>query len=457
VFLFFYNLWTGSLRPWDEGWYGEVAREIVEDRLGWLTLHYNHEPFFQKPPFFLWMTAVTYHIFGVTEFSTRFWSALSGAGCVILLYLFGKRVLHSEERGVFLSLTLLGFTLFYKQSRMGMMDAPLAFFVLLGAFFFCLGRTERNYLFWVGPAVGVAFMIKGFAAVPFPAALVLFSLVSGERRLLTDRKLLTGMVAGAAICMPWHLYQYLKYGALFTDEYFFTSVARRSFEVLEGHPSRGWLYYLQVILSEFPLGKLQAFTLPLFFFLALREKDRERRSVLRLSAVTITATLVLFTIVKTKFRWYIVPVYPFLALATVESMDYLFLKAGRYRRLLINSALVLLIIVPVARVAFYKEYRVLDFRPELKMMGLALKEQSGNTGEVLFYGIEDEPTALFYAGRKMIRATKETLSEYLRGPKPFVCLMAKKDGFHESIRTGDSSFILVKETEGFALFRRGGP
>jgi 4-amino-4-deoxy-L-arabinose transferase-like glycosyltransferase len=45
AFFMFFNLWTGSLRPWDEGWYGEVAREIVEDNQGWLTLHYNHDVF----------------------------------------------------------------------------------------------------------------------------------------------------------------------------------------------------------------------------------------------------------------------------------------------------------------------------------------------------------------------------------------------------------------------------
>jgi 4-amino-4-deoxy-L-arabinose transferase-like glycosyltransferase len=402
------------------------------------------------------MIAATYKIIGINEFATRFWSALFGLGCVILLYFFAKKLLHSEKRGLFWALTLLGFTLFYKQSRMGMMDTPLCFFILLGTFFFLLGRKKQSYLFWVGPVIGIAFMIKSFAAFQLPIILILFSLASGESRLIINPRFLLGLSVGILICVPWHLHQYMNYGTSFIDEYFLLNITKRSFEVLPGHPSRGWLYYSDVILSEFPLGKIQVFIIPYFLFLAFREKTIEKRSVYRLAASAILVILVLFTVIKTKFRWYIVPVYPFLAIATVESIDQIFSMAKKYRRILVNIALIILIIIPAARIAFYKEYRVLDYRPELKKICIDLKAQNRNRDLVFFYEIKDEPTALFYSGQKMTRVSKDHLLSSVHSSQQFICLMSKKDGLFEKFKTRQNSLYIIKETDNFLLFRKTG-
>src|SRR3990170_5603848 len=108
----FYNLWGGSLAAWDEGWYGEVAREIVVEGKGWLTLHYNYKPWFQKPPLFIWMIAIAYKIFGVNEFAVRIWSTLFGFGSIIMLYFIAKKLLLSEMIAQLSCLILIGFSQF---------------------------------------------------------------------------------------------------------------------------------------------------------------------------------------------------------------------------------------------------------------------------------------------------------------------------------------------------------
>jgi 4-amino-4-deoxy-L-arabinose transferase-like glycosyltransferase len=92
AFFFLYGIWDGSLYPWDEGYYGEAAREMAVEGLGWLTLHYNYQPFFEKPPLLIWLTALAYKVFGVNELAVRFWSALAGFGCVIVLYYLAREL-----------------------------------------------------------------------------------------------------------------------------------------------------------------------------------------------------------------------------------------------------------------------------------------------------------------------------------------------------------------------------
>ena len=76
---------TPALRhlvPSDEGRYAEIAREMFASG-DWVTIRYNELKYFEKPPLHFWMTALAYHVFGVSEWSARLWIALSGAAGVL--------------------------------------------------------------------------------------------------------------------------------------------------------------------------------------------------------------------------------------------------------------------------------------------------------------------------------------------------------------------------------------
>ena len=57
------------LTDWDEAIYAEVSREMLGH--SWLVLHWNAALWLEKPPLMLWVTAVFFHLFGVTEFWAR--------------------------------------------------------------------------------------------------------------------------------------------------------------------------------------------------------------------------------------------------------------------------------------------------------------------------------------------------------------------------------------------------
>jgi len=66
---FFYNLNSYSLKEPDEGRYAEIPREMVEQG-NYLVPHLNYVRYFEKPPLLYWITAASYKVFGINEWSS---------------------------------------------------------------------------------------------------------------------------------------------------------------------------------------------------------------------------------------------------------------------------------------------------------------------------------------------------------------------------------------------------
>ena len=54
----------------DSGKYATVAREIFL-RGNWLELTVHGDPYLQKPPLMFWLSAISFHLFGVSNFSFK--------------------------------------------------------------------------------------------------------------------------------------------------------------------------------------------------------------------------------------------------------------------------------------------------------------------------------------------------------------------------------------------------
>src|SRR5204863_5575085 len=63
----------------DEGLYATIAQEIL-NRRDWLIPHINGLPYLEKPPLYFWLTALTFWVFGPSEWAVRLWSALATLG-----------------------------------------------------------------------------------------------------------------------------------------------------------------------------------------------------------------------------------------------------------------------------------------------------------------------------------------------------------------------------------------
>src|SRR5215210_3359563 len=105
IFALLWKLGAGSLTAWDEAIYAQVSKEIVKGG-DWLTLHWEYTPWFEKPPLLMWVTALFYRLFGVSEFWARLPSALSGIALIGVTYVIGK-LTYGKRVGLLAAVILL--------------------------------------------------------------------------------------------------------------------------------------------------------------------------------------------------------------------------------------------------------------------------------------------------------------------------------------------------------------
>ncbi len=264
-----------ALADWDEGIYAEVSREFLGG--SWLVPHWHFQPWFEKPPLGLWLTAIFFRIFGVSEFWARAGSAFVSVGIVALIHGFALRL-----RGVMAAwistIMLLGGFGFLRVARMGELDALLTLgcvIALWGLAKVADGNLSGWYWFWSGFAV--AAMTKGAASVTLLLTLLVLLVWNrwGWRDL--GSPFLGGLLVFAALVLPWHLYMLHAFGRAFLDEYLGLHVITRATSQMEGHQTPWW-YYAKV---------LTAYTSPwlLLFPFALWWQARRRRRVARVAGL----------------------------------------------------------------------------------------------------------------------------------------------------------------------------
>jgi 4-amino-4-deoxy-L-arabinose transferase-like glycosyltransferase len=153
------------LFDWDEINFAEAAREmLVTD--DWLNVRINYEPFWEKPPLFIWLQAISMKIFGVNEFAARFPNTLAGLVTIFLLYCTVFRR-YSKQAAVFSVLMYLGSFTSHFYFKSGIIDPVFNLFIFLSILYLIKSiESEKLHLFlWSGIYLGLAVITKGPVAI----------------------------------------------------------------------------------------------------------------------------------------------------------------------------------------------------------------------------------------------------------------------------------------------------
>ena len=162
------------LFDWDEIIFAESAREMIVSG-DYLTVTINYEPFWEKPPFFIWLQVISMKVFGINEFAARFPNALCGIFTLISLYLVGRKI-HGEKFGILWAVAFGTAILPFFYFRTGIIDPWFNLFIFHGFSFFIFylspERFSRRHLFAGLSALflGLAVLTKG------PVAVLVFAL-----------------------------------------------------------------------------------------------------------------------------------------------------------------------------------------------------------------------------------------------------------------------------------------
>jgi len=458
----FYHLGQGTLADWDEATYAQISKEMVHSG-DWMTEHYEYEVWFDKPPLLMWSIAVFFKIFGVNELWSRAPSAFAGIALLIVTYLVGKAI-YGPWVGLSSVAVMLTSLEFLKIARMGMIDTMLTFFILLAVYgYLRLQSGDSRWWYLICACCGLGFMAKSLAIIVVPASIaVALMLDKRARASLQSKHFWLGTLVGLAIAAPWHILMYARHGRVFLDESLFFHASRLT-AVLNQEPRGRWYYAEALRWYFYPWLYLAPFALAVSLKENLKGKNRSR--ILLLLIVIVFG---LCSVTRTKVHWYMLPLYPPLAILIAS----LFIQAWRSYK---STAFAALPVAIIAVLLLAPKYLVLTLgfigflifaflhprKPELAYRAVVImiaafllltgartiqflysmeeapvaklarmaRATTDNDREpmIVFSGI-NRPTALFYSDRPiLITEMREGLGRAISVQRPKRVILAKRD------------------------------
>lgn len=388
AFYIFIRLGSTTLIDWDEAIYAKVAKNIVLSN-DWLTLHWTDmkDYWFEKPPLYMWLTALAFKITGFNSFGARIVSAIFGLLGIIATYKLGSK-LYNKLTGITASLILLSTAHYLYYSRNGTLDVTVTFFIVLSIYFFYSKKW-----FITGLLIGFAVMTKGIIGfIPLPIIFIYLSILDFKNFRKYLKPFLLIEFGILVIAGPWHIYSLIKYGNDFWDTYFIDHMIGRGLSGF-GH-EKPVLWFLDVIRTSFRI-----WILPLFGALVLLpffDKDRRQYYLLLISTFFV---LIFFSISKDKLQWYIMPIYPFIAILSarfIERSIYILNSFLRSEIRFDNKYLRILLVFSASLVAIFYVVIIRDkvYYPDFNKDKVALVEINNKN-----YLIEDNPDRKLYFSR----------------------------------------------------------
>jgi len=338
--LFISGIGSVRLFDWDEINFAESAREMLVTG-DWFNVQINFNSFWEKPPLFIWMQALSMKVFGVNEFAARFPNAIMGI--ITLLTLFHCGLKNEDQRfgllwaGMY-AISFLPFVYF----KTGIIDPWFNYFIFLGIYFFSRYANEMKtkYAALSGLFTGLAVLTKGpVGFLIFGLTFLVWLAVRKGRLNFRWKDVLVYLVMLALAGGAWFLALAVTGHADVIQDFLVYQV--RLFQTKDaGHG--GFLLYHFVILL---FGVTPASFLAISTFrrkILADEAETPNKGLFRWMMVSFWVVLILFTIVRTKivhyssFCWF--PLAYLAAWAVSRMMDGKLKFTGWHKAALIVTA-----------------------------------------------------------------------------------------------------------------------
>ncbi|MFS8808650.1 glycosyltransferase family 39 protein, partial [Synechococcus sp. R6-10] len=256
-------LWVGQGIPylfdWDELIYASLARQMLASGDP-LSLAINGEPFFEKPPLFFWLQALSMAVLGMNEGAARLPNAFAGGITVALLVGWGSCLGGMGFGCLWGILLLTGYLplFFYKT---GLIDPllNLGMGVGLGSLWAAeeawrAGYSGRRWRAVGALALGLAVLAKGPVGLVLPLAIwILYKLWQRDPPLRWGESLVFLSLA-VAVPLTWLALEGVQRGPEWVEEF-----GRYQWRILtssDGHPGPVYFHLLAFALGCFPWGSL---------------------------------------------------------------------------------------------------------------------------------------------------------------------------------------------------------
>jgi 4-amino-4-deoxy-L-arabinose transferase-like glycosyltransferase len=289
------------LFDWDEINFAECAREMVVSH-NYSKVQINFLPFWEKPPLFIWLQALSMHLFGVNEFAARFPNAVIGMVYLLVIFNIGKKI-HNRVFGIIWVLAYAGSFLPFFYFKSGIIDPLFNLFIFLAIHFaadyFSTHPRRIQKAALSGLMIGLAMMTKG------PVAMLIFLICTAIFILIKKLKIRPGIGSVVVFLLMacttggiWFLIEWLNGRAYIVQE--FITYQIRLFNTKDaGHGGPFYYHALVLVIGCFPAS---IFALKSMF--TPTQHQHQQKNYTLWMGILFWVVLILFSIVKTKILHY---------------------------------------------------------------------------------------------------------------------------------------------------------
>jgi 4-amino-4-deoxy-L-arabinose transferase-like glycosyltransferase len=318
IILFLPFLGAAPLFDWDEINFAESAREML------LTGNYsrvqiNFQPFWEKPPLFFWMQALSMKIFGINEYAARFPNAFFGIITMLTLFEMGRK-LRNNRFGFIWAMCMAGSFLPLVYFKSGIIDPVFNYFIFISVWF--IAKTVQLYktkeatkqALFAGIFIGLAILTKG------PVGLLLAGLTVGVfwiynrfQAIVSIKNIFVFGLSALLISLAWFGPETIQNGPWFLNE--FITYQIRLFSTPDaGHAQPIYYHFVVVLVGCFPMSIIGIKSL--FSKIEFRNNNPDFIVWMR---ILLGVVLILFSLVTTKIVHYSSMAYlPLSALAAMS-------------------------------------------------------------------------------------------------------------------------------------------
>ena len=360
---FFSRLYEPSLSG-DAAKYALIAKNMLKSG-NFLVPNLTIDSYFKKPPFFFWIIALSFKIFGFNEFAARLPSALFAILDSVLIYFLVRKISTSKIVALLSSLVfILNFEVI-RISTTVRFESFLLFINLLTII--VLQKVDLLRTLLIGILVGIGLLTKGPFAFLGLFALIIVNFMRKDWRSIAYL-ILTSLIALSlfGIYILYMLYYYPQ----FLQEFFGRQIIGRFEGTLNEGTPRPFYFYERIILKHFWIWNVFLIYFLYMAFRLLRNKRFSEISELFLVKdkklflsffFFFLVTYVPLHLISIKFTRYSYYLYPFLSFVVANVI----LRLSLVRFVLIYVFTVVFIYgfaVMICPCTFHKD-KLKDLRP----------------------------------------------------------------------------------------------
>ncbi|HQQ02535.1 MAG TPA: glycosyltransferase family 39 protein [Bacteroidales bacterium] len=316
------------LNLWDERFHALVGKNLIKHPLmptlyddPIVQMEYDrwdrYHIWLHKQPLFLWQIALSFKLFGISEFTLRLPSVILGTILVLITYRSGKLLVNQRVGYIAALLTLS--TLYIIELIAGRQELDhndVSFLVYISLSVWSLIEYQythkKIWIYLIGLFAGMAILCKWLMGLIVYLGWIVLRFLQKRFKITENKDILLSLLITVIISAPWQIYILLKFPTEAIASYKYTALHFKT--TLEGHG--GDLFYHFKMMTRIYGSWTKYLIIPAFITFFIKSKDK--KLFYSLSCIVIIV-YVFYSLAATKMPSYtiIVAMINFIAFATL--------------------------------------------------------------------------------------------------------------------------------------------